>query len=153
MPRNRLEELQALSKHAPVTEEEEMKPLNEAAKKSKAGKAVPAGAGDDFQTFLSRMQEVVEATDSVEKNVLELRSLQKQLLQSARRDETGEARADDLTEENKRLAQKIRSVLKAEQEWVEKKAKEQESGPTLSPTRKKMNAQAVREWQMRKTQV
>ncbi len=48
MPRNRLEELQAASKHAPVTEEEEMKPLNDA-KKAKNKTSLAASVGDDFQ--------------------------------------------------------------------------------------------------------
>ena len=52
MVRNRLEELQAASKHAPITEEEEMAPLNKKSKK----KAEPAGVGGDFQVRTFHMQ-------------------------------------------------------------------------------------------------
>ncbi len=142
MGRNRLEELQAASKHAPITEEEEMEPLNRKGKKKKA--ADPAGVGDDFQSFLDRMEKVVSWVDQVEKNTLEMRSLQKKLLASTHKDEANERRLDDLVAENKRLAGEVRSTLKAEQEWCEKKAAE-------SP--RKRSPQAAREWQMRKTQV
>jgi len=54
--RNRLDELQAASRHAPVTEEEEMQPLNSAKQKAAKGKQeMPAGASDDFKVSIKRV--------------------------------------------------------------------------------------------------
>ncbi len=145
MPRNRLEELQAASKHAPATEEEEMKPLNKMKEREKKGEAVAAGVGDDFQGFLARMEECVSAVDQVEKNTLELRSLQRRLLAATHKDEASERRVDDLAAQNKDLAKKVRESLRAEQDWCQKR--EEEKSP------KKRTPQALRELQMRKTQV
>ncbi len=89
------------------------------------------------------MEEVVSQVDQVEKNTLEMRSLQKKLLAATHKDEGNERRLDDLNADNKSLAKKIRSALKAEQEWCEKR----------SGSPKKMTSQSSRELQMRKTQV
>ena len=127
MPRNRLEELQAAAKHAPITEEEEMKPLKKSKKKVEAE--------DNFNAFLENMEEVVSKIDQVDKNAAELRSIQKKILMATHKDENMEKRMEDLMAENKKLASRVRKIIKEEQDWVDAKSQE-------SP-RKKMNTQQV----------
>ena len=149
MVRNRLDELQAASKHAQITEEEEMKPLNQdKEKKAKAiMKAKKKGDKDfdpeDFEDFLERFEEVVGKIDKVKANVAEIRTLQKAILTSTRQDEQKEARMNDLIAENKKFGKKIRDVIKKEQDFLEKKF--------TSP--KKMTQQRQMDMRMRRTQV
>ncbi len=143
MPRNRLEELRAASKHAPVTEEEELRSLT---KQQKSVVEPLAGTGDDFKNFLAHMEEVVESVGQVEKNTVELRTLYRTILDSARPDHQAEARVNDLMAENKKLARTISNILKDEQTWCER------NDPSSLPKSKKVSPHAKREWNMRKTQ-
>lgn len=135
MPRNRLEELQAQSVHAPITEEEEMKPL-----KKKKKKELEAEEG--MTVFLEAMEEVVEGSATVEKNTLELRSIQKTILTATHKDEALERRMEDLIAENKKLGAKVSKIIKREQEWVDALAQ-------ASPKKRQQHG----DWWIRKTQV
>jgi len=118
--KDRLAELQRQSKHAPVTEEEEMEPLNKNKKKQKAGKGDKYDDPEDtFESFLDRFSELTQDIDRVTANVEELRQLQGKVLRDVRRDEAVDAKMDDLNAENKRLAKKVRDVLRADQDRME----------------------------------
>jgi len=139
--KDRLAELQRQSKHAPVTEEEEMEPLNKN-KKQKGAK------GDDpedtFERFLERFGELTQDIDRVSQNVEELRTLQGEVLRAVHRDEAVDVKMDNLNAENKRLGKKIRNVLKADQDRMEASRKQ-------SPSNIGENQRA--EMKMRQTQL
>lgn len=149
MPRNRLEELQRNAKHAPITQEEEMAPLNKKKKnnnnKKKKENDLEMEERDDPESFLERIEETVAGIDRVEKNAVELRSIQKSILNSTHKDEVKEDRMKDLMEEQKKLAKKIRAILASEQKWIEDH-KEVE-------VRRKMTSKQLNAYTMRRTQV
>ena len=78
-----------------------------------------------MERFLERMEEVVSQIDQIEKNTIELRSLQKKILMATNKDKASEGRMNDLMEQNKTLSKKARRVLKEEQEKCEKAEEEQ----------------------------
>ncbi|TRY62614.1 hypothetical protein TCAL_00418 [Tigriopus californicus] len=148
MVRNRLDELHSQSKHAPVTEEEEMAPLYKEEKKrakEKGGAGNGSGGlGDAFESFaqfLARFEDVVKKIDTIQAHADEIRIIQKSLLMATHKDETKEARMNDLIHENKMLAQAVRNTIKKDQDILENK----------SP--KKMTQPQQQEYRIKKTQV
>jgi len=116
-----LAELQRQSKHAPVTEQEEMEPLNKNKKQKGAKDDDPE---DTFERFLERFGDLTQDIDRVSQNVEELRTLQGEVLRAVHRDEAVDAKIDNLNAENKRLAKKIRNVLRADQDRMEASRKQ-----------------------------
>ena len=82
--------------------------------------------------------------DRVSQNIEELRALQGKVLKAVVRDEAVDAKMDDLNEENKRLAKKIRNVLRADQDRME--AHKKRSPSKMSDTERS-------EMKMRQTQL
>ncbi len=125
MGKDRLAELQAASKFvkesdvAKQSDSEEMKPLK------KQDKNMSASQEDFFRS----LQSVVSSIEQVEANVVEVKKLQKKILNSVRADSQDQAKLNDLNDANKKLAKDIRSSLKMEQDKIEKAL----STKTLSP--------------------
>ncbi len=96
------------------------------------------------KAFLDRYAEVKMDVDKVASNVEELQRLQTKVTSSAHRDDASESRMSDLNAENKRLAKRIRGVLRSDQDQLETLRKKQGA---------KMGEQERSELRMKQTQV
>merc|ERR1712083_1180427 len=118
MVRNRLAELQEKSgvKAPDSTEEEEMKPLKKQDKKMSTSQ----------EDFLNSLQSITSDIDTVQKNVSKIETLQTRILHAVSQKDVEKEKAElnDLNDNTKRVANKIRESLKTQQDNNEKNKKE-----------------------------
>jgi len=116
MVRNRLAELQEKSgvKAPDSTEEEEMKPLKKQDKKMSTSQ----------EDFLNSLQSITSDIDTVQKNVSRIETLQTRILQAVSQNQKEKDELNDLNDNTKRVANKIRESLKTQQDNNEKNKKE-----------------------------
>jgi len=116
--RNRLAELQEKSgvKAPESTEEEEMKPLKKQDKKMSTSQ----------EDFLNNLQSITSDIDTVQKNVLKIETLQTRILHAVSQKDVEKEKEElnDLNDNTKRVANKIRESLKTQQDNNEKNKKE-----------------------------
>ena len=90
-------------------------------------------------------------TFQVRCNVGEVKTLQTKIRNAVRKDENDHSRLGDLNENNKKLAIRIRTALKEEQDKIEKKLSPKK---TFSPTRNKpLTSREETDLRMRQTQI
>ena len=84
-----------------------------------------------------------------------MKKIQKKILNAVHKDSTDQAKLNDLNDSNKRLANRVRTSLKEEQEKVEKKLSPKKSGLPISPTRKKkpLTSRQETDLRLRQTQI
>ena len=130
MVKNRLSELQARAKHAPIDEETEMAPLK------KGSVAAPGG-----NAWLSNLESVNDDIDKVSVNIGEIRVIQKKILNSTHADPALENSMEDLIHSTKKLGTSIKATLKSEQNNLDSL-----SGNTMETRMRKtqINAQSKR---------
>merc|ERR1711997_903527 len=118
MVRNRLAELQEKSgvKAPESTEEEEMKPLKKQDKKMSTSQ----------EDFLNSLQSITSDIDTVQKNVSKIETLQTRILHAVSQKDVEKEKQElnDLNDNTKRVANRIRESLKTQQDNNEKNKKE-----------------------------
>jgi syntaxin 1A len=118
MARDRLPELK--KKSGQEEGGEEMESLNKIRKKKKAKKDVEMETRDTLEAFLDRIGVVSQEIDQIiAKNTDEIRKLQGKVLSAVHRDEADEAHMEDLNEENKKTAKKVRNALRLDQDRLD----------------------------------
>lgn len=119
MVRNRLAELQEKSgvKAPESTEEEEMKPLKKQDKKMSTSQ----------EDFLNSLQSITSDIDTVQKNVSRIETLQTRILHAVSQKDVEKEKDElnDLNDNTKRVANKIRESLKTQQDNNEKNKKKE----------------------------